>query len=105
MPRPWAERDRVLLARAGGEPSIARYTSLPEWDEPDASEWIGMTVAAARGGEALCLAIEGLSGPSALGGISLIVEPDSPRKASLAYWLLPEARGRVWPLPRSGRSV
>lgn len=91
--RPWQPEDAGVRVRAGQDPDIRRWTSVPrDVDEASALEWITWSQLAIATGESLYLAVT-LDG-RCVGSMGLIEVHHDHRRAEIGYWLLPEARGR-----------
>jgi [ribosomal protein S5]-alanine N-acetyltransferase len=93
--RPWAGRDAPVLVRAGSDPDILRFTSVPEGlDIPEALDWIAQSRRDLQLGRTAFLAvIEQPSGVCA-GSLGLLSISWCHRRAEVGYWLLPEFRGK-----------
>lgn len=91
--RPWQAGDADVRVRAGRDPEIRQWTSVPRDVDHDAAlEWIAWSQLAIATGEALHLALT--VDDRCVGSIGLIDVHQDHRRAEIGYWLLPEARGR-----------
>ncbi len=95
--RGWgAEGDAAALAAAWSEPSIRRWTTVPDdRSEVAAERWAAGAADRQRSGRVLDLVVHDLAdaGP-VLGEVGLVVVDADRRWAEAGWWLRPDARGR-----------
>lgn len=88
--RRWRSEDAPAIAEACSDPEIATWIPLPQpYPIEEALRYVGLTEQWWRTGEQFVLCVA--RGNEVLGSISLRLDRD---RASIGYWLAPEARGR-----------
>jgi RimJ/RimL family protein N-acetyltransferase len=93
--RPWRERDIPAQLAAFGDALFERFSDWPPRTEADARRYLKAHEAARVRGEQLELAlVEPHDHDVVLGGASLSSVSLPQGRASIGYWLAPDARGR-----------
>lgn len=93
--RPWLEIDVPAQLEAFNDPVFEQFSDWAPQHEADARRQLVEQEASRRRGVQLQLAIVEPHGHGAmLGGVSLSDVDQDQRRASVGYWLAPEARGR-----------
>jgi RimJ/RimL family protein N-acetyltransferase len=93
--RPWRESDVPAQLDAFGDPLFRRFSDWAPQAEVDARRRLGEQEAARQRGVQVQLAmVEPHDHDVMLGGASLNDVDQEQRRASVGYWLAPEARGR-----------
>lgn len=93
--RPWAGPDAAVLREACGDPSICRFTTVPEQYSPTAAAgWVRRQQERGVAGTAVVLAIVPPEEGPPVGMAGLFGLEDGDRTARLGYWLIARARRR-----------
>jgi RimJ/RimL family protein N-acetyltransferase len=93
--RPFTLDDVGWVTEACQDPSIGRFTTIPQpYDESSAREWIGAHDDLRRGGEALALAIVEAEGGAPLGSVGLQGISWDHLRAEIGYWVAHWGRRR-----------
>jgi [ribosomal protein S5]-alanine N-acetyltransferase len=94
--RTFSRSDAGLLVRASGDAEIVRWTFIPpNLDEAGAIALAERWLSRAADGQLRQYVISAQSSQPPVGMVSLVLQdPDDDRLADIAYWLLPEGRGR-----------
>ncbi len=89
------ETDIGLMVKACRDPSIPRYTAVPDdYTEQDAREWIESAASGRAEGTRCSLLIAGATDDVLLGSIGLHDFDWQDMRAETGYWVAPWARGR-----------
>ena len=91
--RPWCEADVPAIVIGGSDPLTAMFipTVPVPYTEDDARSWLEGIEADRLDGEELCMAIVAADTDRVLGAIAAHLDSRA-RRASVGYWLLPDAR-------------
>jgi len=93
--RPWAAHDIAPATAATRDPSIPRYTRVPEHQtEEGLREFIALRAVAREAGEALTFVVADAGSDAFLGTVALLRFDWEQRRGEIGYWLASWARGR-----------
>ena len=93
--RPWTLRDVSSVEQASHAPYIPTVTSVPSaYTDEKGRAWIGRQWQRLADGQGMSLCIADAHTDVALGFVGISVEYRARGRASLGYWVVPEARGR-----------
>jgi len=93
--RPWRLSDAEALEPACGDPSICRFTTVPErYTQREAEAWIARQHRRLADGAAIVLAIVPAGSEAPVGMIGLFGLDQGTQSARFGYWLIRSFRGR-----------
>jgi len=93
--RPWAMRDVSAVEQAGHDPYIPTITSVPPaYTDEGGRAYVERQWQRLTDGQGMSLCIADARTDAALGFVGINFEDRARGRASLGYWVVPEARGR-----------